>query len=570
MPTNRLTAFTGATLLIAAGAVSLPSGAAAIEPATAGVAITPAHTIPVSGHVPGEGATALYVESTGTVHVASISEDRKHIELCTIPAGSHSCGAPSTLTTDAIDYESSYINLIKYLPAQSGGAYLAVGITELQNEAGTETEVFAPGRTTGINAGVTCMCAGGDAIFKAPEGVDVVGHDDDSAFDGAFSELTELTANQFEFESLAGGTDSLPAYVGPASDAEATAAGSAFAIDLTELPQGQTAVFAETDSGEGEAHQRPLTMFVQPAAGGPLGPEQPLGITGPIVADHVPSGASYVMTIGFEHALGVTSDYPMELYRFRGTSLVPVASIGASEDSDANEYEWSEMPPTYEDEQGNFYITWITSSGEDGCPVFNETREGSCLMYRRISANGAPGPTIVLAAAVTNVTNKSLGAFSTTVPVGVEAISVDSKGAGWLLGDYYFTGAETDHLYAQPLPSSAAITSAPSVHGTSVEVPLSCAGASGACSIEAQLTTAGSSAKGASTGAAAKARTSVIGTLRSRIAPGKSAKLVVKLNAAARKRLRGKRHVKAHLQIGQTVGAVKTPTTILTQTVTLK
>jgi hypothetical protein len=559
-----LTATIAATVLCLTASLGVLPAVAAGSPTASSAVIVPGAV----GRV--DGTAALYVDSTGAAHVAWISADQKHVELCTIPAGGSSCGAQSSLATDVAATETSaYIRTIKYLPAQNDSAFLAVGIDELFNESGSETELFRLGASTGVDAGSTCICGSGDVILEPDEsGVDVVGLDraDEGFIDVGPSE-------QFEFESLAGGADSSAIYFGPTNAEEIPATGGELPVDLTKLPQGQTAVFADDLIPYKLISEDTVGMFVQPANGGSFGPLQPLGISGAIETDFSASASSYVLNVETGHA-DKPLESPMELYRFRGTSLQPVASLGVAWELNANHSVWDEgLPPTYEDAQGDFYLAWVTAGGLDGCnddPTGDgaEQRENQCLMYRRVGSDGQLGPKIALTSNVA-LTSKGVS-YSANTPIAIGPIAVDAQGAGWLLADR--TVNNEDQLYAMPLSSSAGPTAAPSVHGSSVSIPLDCAGGpSTTCNLQAKITT-NTTAHSARTKRAKKhkSHTTVLAQLTRKLTGGHTTTLVLELNRAAKKLLRDKHRVKAQLQITQTVGATTTPTTVLTQNLTLR
>ena len=223
---------------------------------------------------------------------------------------------------------------------------------------------------------------------------------------------------------------------------------------------------------------------MQPANGVSLLRPGPLGDRRPIETDYAPSGSSYVLNVelagqdqpkNFTDTLGST----MELYRFRATALVPVATVGFASGLNLNAVGWDGLPPTYEDSTGDLYVAWQAHSGFDGCPSTPEglSSDLTCLVYRRISSGGVPGPDVVL------VTNTGAGGNVS----GLGPIAVNSQGVGWMLDDGDNTSTNTSSLYAQPLVSAAAVTTPPVVAGSSVKVPGTCAGGPGSnCGLRAR------------------------------------------------------------------------------------
>ena len=356
--------------------------------------------------------TALYVDSSGAAHVAYVAPNRQDVDLCTIPLGGSACGDATTLHTDEDTFNEGGIDSIKYLPNGSGSADLAVGMYNLGsnedlhppfNPGGeapwSETEVFAPGATSGLATGEVFDQGGdtgGDEILEPDgSGLDVVGG----------NQLTTLLGtgvggvNEYQFQSLASGGggagNSAPTALGTTPPTES--APSESLLGVTKLPQGQTAVLA-TDITAG-ATASPDGMFVQPPSGGAFGPLQQLGVAGPLETDFAP-GASDLINVEtaaqyhprtFTDTIGAT----MALYEFRASSLKSLGAIGfASDLNDNDTAEWDTLPPSFEDSVGDLYVAWLTRDGFDGCPVPSHDQgdnqyDVSCVMYRRVAPGGS-------------------------------------------------------------------------------------------------------------------------------------------------------------------------------------
>ncbi len=496
---------------------------------------------------------AVYVDSAGAAHIAWIAADNLTIDLCTIPAGGNDCGDMSTLTTDANVADNGYVESIKYLPDDAdGSAYLAAGIDYLtpapsfdsgnSSGPGTEEELFALGRNTGLAtgevtvgsaAGATAGGGGSGDVILEPDGtgVDVVGE-------------PEAGPPAYEFESLtAGGTDSGVIVL---SDQDQL-------IDVTKLPEGQTAVLADpTDKTPG-----PVSMFVQSTEGGPFGPPVPLGISGPSEATSS-SQDSYVLNVETQTTTEIDGIYaaPMELYRFRGLSLRPVATVGAAV-FDLNAVDWANLPPVFEDGSGDFYAAWYTNVGFDGCNPPGPAAD-YCLMYRRIAPGGLLGPKLVV-----NMTSVHQGYLG---PIGA-----DSQGAGWILTVQEPDSGTTEELDAVPLPSSAA-AGPPSVAASSVDVPVSCgAGAGSNCGLTAVLVAPTSGGAG-DVGSArlARAHTLELAHLTRKLRGGASATLVLKLDRAGARLLARRHRLKAELVITQALGSSGKSSPVLSKSLTFK
>jgi hypothetical protein len=561
-----LAATIAAAGLSAALAVASPAASAAPVLVQAG-------TSDAAGSAGAAGSrTALYVDSGGAAHVAWVLDGSTRIAECTIPSGGHSCGAQTTLTTDAVTRDGE-ISTIKYLQAGNDTAYLAVGIWNTTEpapfDAGlegpySETEVFSPGQSTGLATGDVYVGGGGSVgdVVLEPDasGIDVVGLDEvqDDLFDIA-------PANEFEFESLVpGGSDSPAAYLG-VKNAEAGAGD--YPLDLTKLPQGQTAVLADDITPGKLSALSPVGMYVEPPSGGPFSAFRSLGISGPIETDDSPSGQSYVLNVELaaqdhpKHSID-TLGSTMELYRFRATSLVPVGAVGLAANLDLDAVGWDQLPPTNEDAEGNFYAAWLAPGSFDGCPGSLNGLPGDgqtdCLVYRRVSSSGVTGPTVVLIG-----NNNGKGSAN---PAGLGPIAVNTRGAGWMLYTQH-GAADSSNLFAEPLTAAAAATSPPAVNGSTVAVPITCAGGADTnCAVQAELTTtAGGAARDAR---AARVHTTVLARITEKLKGGHSTKLVLGLDKAAKRVLARKHRLVAQLLISETVGAINKPTTVLSKRVT--
>jgi hypothetical protein len=536
-----LVAVSTATMLaIAAGTMAAPAFAAGTVKITAAL---PPGDVGTTGAT--SGLMALYVDSSGAAHVAWVAADGDGIDLCTIPARGSSCGTPSTINAIPAG-ESGEVESIKYLPNTSTGvpALLAVGIDFLQpappvdrfaDDPGTAEELFALGGTAAALTGEVSVPTGGagagDVILEPDaSGLDVVG-------------VSESGPPDFQFQSLVAG--------GTSSGVTGLAGQSQRLIDVTKLPQGQTAVLADPTSTE--PGKTAVGMFVQSAAGGVFSPLRPLGISGPSIATSS-SGGSYVLNVetGSNAEVDCFAGAPMELYEFRGLSLKPIASIGSAM-ADINAVNWADLPPVFEDATGNYYAGWVTEPDFDGCNPGDKL--DICVMYRRIATGGLLGPKIVMT--TVNDQQEALG------PIGANA-----KGVGWLLRvGQTFGNDTTAELDAMPLPSSAA-AGTPAVGGSSVTVPVSCGGAPTAtCLLSAVLTLGSGSATAAS---ASKSKATVLARATKKLKGGSSTKLVIRLSKPGKKLLAKRHRLKAHLLVTEVVGAVKAPTAVLSKTITFK
>jgi len=510
---------------------------------------------------------ALYVDPSGAAHIAYSVPDGdfgSYIQLCTIPAGGNSCGDVTSLSVGPPG--EFLVQSLKFLPNPSGTspeAYLAAG---LESQTATplfsgEEMVFGLGQTTGedvgpvyVPLGVGSYDTGGVMLAPDGSGVDVAG-------------ITSAnTTPAYEFESFQAGASGAVLPLGT----EAAPICSLCLLDVMTLPQGQTAVLAAPgSSGSSTAGSAPDGMFVQPAAGGAFGPLRPLGVSGPVAGASSPGG-SYVLNVetkaikGLPGLPGYVAVAPMELYRFRGLNLAPVATIGSSF-GDHGATNWQALPPIYEDTYGDVYLAWITQSA-DGCspalsPSGNPTM---CLIYRRVGNGGLLGPKLVLDNPAWNAPFQ----LSATGP-----IAADAKGAGWvletLLGPDNSSGISELELEAFPLPSSATAAK-PRISGTTVKDSVSCSGSSsGGCKLEGSLQSgAAKTATDLRAVPAAKGKILTYGRVVKTIRGGAKATLVLRLDTAARRLLARRHRLKLALLITETVGAVKTPSVVLSANVT--
>jgi hypothetical protein len=333
-------------------------------------------------------------------------------------------------------------------------------------------------------------------------------------------------------------------------------------VDVTKLPLGQTAVLAYDDTTK---QVSPVGMYVQPVAGGAFGPLHPLGISGPIETNFSPSGETYVLNVQIPQDFatnlpGVT----MELYRFRGTSLTPVASIGLAYSLDPNSgvETWDGLPPTFEDAAGNYYVAWIAQGDVDNCPASDggpgAESEQLCVVYRRITSGGVPGPPVV------QIGNDDGKGTAPVVDLG--PIAANQQGAGWMLYTNVNATSNTPTLYAEPLASSVSVGTV-TASGDAVSAPVSCAGSSStSCELSGKLESGGAAADRAA--AASAAHATVYASVVKRLKGGTKAKLVLRLDKAGKKLLARRHRLKLQLLITETFAGVKKPTTVLSESVT--
>ena len=555
--------------LAASIAAALVSAVAAAGPAAAAAPVV----IATPGSTNGDGGaagglSAMYVDSSGAAHIAWVAMSGMNftgvIDECTIHAGGKSCGGRTSLTTDAaIEGNGASISTIKYLAGPSGSEYLAVGIDGATegNILTSETEVFGPGLGSGRDTG-TFYDHGGDSdggdVILEPDasGVDVVGIDNNN-----YDLFDDSNPPGFESESFTPGATSAPQY--PAGMLYNGGPNVPDIVDVTTLPLGQTAVLAYDDTTK---EVSPVGMYVQPAAGGAFGPLHPLGISGPIETSFSPSGQTYVLNVqipqDFQTNLpGVT----MELYRFRGTSLNPVASVGLASSLDPNSGEetWDGLPPAFEDASGNYYVGWIAQGNVDSCPPsiqgVSGDSEALCVVYRRITSGGVPGPPVVQ---IGNDNGKG------TAPVAdLGPIAANPQGAGWMLYTNVNATNNTPTLYAQPLASSASVGTV-TASGDAASAPVFCAGSSSSsCELSGKLQSGGGAAADRAA-AASVAHATVYASVIKRLKGGTKAKLVLRLDKAGKKLLARQHRLKLQLLITETFAGVKKPTTVLSESVT--
>jgi hypothetical protein len=551
----RLAASIGAALLSAAVCAG---SAAAARP----VVIASPGTTDGNGSAVG-GLSAIYVDSSGAAHIAWEALNGMNytgvIDECTIPAGGSSCGDHSSLTTAAvIEGNGADISTIKYLAGPNDSEYLAVGISGINLTS--ETEVFGPGLGSGRAAG-SFYDAGGDGnggdVILEPDasGIDVVGIDNAN-----YDLFDDSNPPGFEFESFTPGATGAPLY--PAGMLYKGGPNVPDIVDVTKLPLGQTAVIAYDDSTK---QVSPVGMYVQPVAGGAFGPLHPLGISGPVETNFSPSGQTYVLNVQIPQDFGTSlPGVTMELYRFRGTSLKPVASIGLAYSLDPNSGEetWDGLPPTFEDAAGNYYVAWIAQGDVDNCPASvggpGAESEALCVVYRRITSGGVPGPPVV------QIGNDDGKGTAPVVDLG--PMAANQQGAGWML----YTNVAPDNtptLYAQPLASSAAVGTV-TASGDAVSAPVTCAGnSSSKCVVSGKLESGGKAADRAAAASAAQAI--VYASVVKRLKGGTRTKLVLRLDKAGKKLLARRHRLKLQLLITEMFAGVKKPTPVLAQSVTL-
>jgi hypothetical protein len=582
------------TLVLALAAPAAHAGSTAVGVPVASFPPSEAGAAPYPDASPGaQGAlTALYVDSTGAAHVAYVAPGRMDVEECTIPRGASACTDPTTLHTDEDLFNEGGIDSIRYLPNENGGADLVVGMYNLGsgedphppfNPGGeapwSETEVFAPGATTGLATGEVFDQGGddggGEILEPGGSGVDVVGANQLTTFLG-----TGIGGvNEYQFQSLASGGgagNSAPSALGTTAPTETAPGESLF--EVTKLPQGQTAVLAQ-DISVGSP-TGPDGMYVQPPSGGAFGPLQQLGIAGPLETDFAP-GASDLINVetapqyhprSFTDTIGAT----MALYEFRATALKSLGTIGFAADLNDNDTaSWDTLPPSFEDSVGNLYVAWLTRDGFDGCPIPSHDQgdnlyDVSCVMYRRIGPGGIFGPKVVLS--VQGAQESDLTSPEDIASLG--AIAANTAGEGWLLDFRDVSSANNEiKLFAQPLASSGGVTGAPAVSGSSVRFPVACAGGAGeTCQLAAELQAVGATASAARATRRShhSSRPLVLGSTRLRLAGGGKATLLLRLNKNGKRLLARRHHLKVTLVVSQTVGAVSTATPILTSTLTLR
>jgi hypothetical protein len=565
---------------VAGAVVALGAGAAA-APALAG---TPGTVTIATGGFPflnvvGGGwsprYSALYVDGSGAAHIAYISPSGTSVELCTVPAGGGACIDHSTLATPITGNPGSDdegIDYLEYLQDGQGSDYLVVGGSSFDQASDSffnTIEVFPPGQSgivtdNDLDPGENGPALAASVMLEPDDsGIDVVGDLTDPALFpvnpccGDYS----TSSDAYEFQSF-DDTATAPDFFGSTNVCDLSQAEcnlSPWAIAVTKLPQGQTAVLLDRYGPGFEHGADAIEMAVQPAAGGSFGPLRPLGITEQgtpygVLPTFSASGDSYILNPGATSPTDQDFRRPLELYRFRATNLVPVATVGETSGGAADATD-------YEDQLGNLVVTWYGGSGEDGCPGKIGTAgapQYNCLMYRRIVTGGLLGPKVVL----------STVAFDTPLS-GLGQVAANSQGAGWvLLGQGAGPDKYSYTLVAQPLVSSATATP-PSVSGSTVTDSVACAGSPRtSCLVQGSLG-GGGAGKPQDPGlaAAARARTSGYGSVTKRIKGGAKARLVLRLDMAGRKLLGRHHRLTTKLLVTETVGAVKTPTTVLSQSV---
>jgi hypothetical protein len=566
--------------------------------------------------------TALYVDASGAAHVAYIDQDGWDIDLCTIPAGGTACAPAGTLHTDGTTFGEP-ISSIKYLPDGNGSAILVATLWNLgtgdqphpsfdpRAEAPySETEVFLPGSTTGIGIGDLYDDGGqtgGDEIYvPAENGLDEVGVDESIEQDW---DITPANSYQFASFTSPSSADSAPIFLGvhalapgPGYLPAAEELPGEWPVGVTQLANGLTAVFAEditptilnTQSMDDGTNTWPFDsavgMYVQPAAGGAFAPIQQLGVSGPIETDFASGQDTYLVNVQSgsscqqeSYCTGDAVNEPIQLYDFRGTSLESLGSVGTTQGPYDQQSEWDTLPPSFEDSAGDMYVAWLAGNGADGCPPAPPDNPSSdkltyfvdgCVIYRRIAPGGLFGPKIVLSYSYTHQGNNN---YETYFIGGVDQIATNAAGEGWVLsyrGSLTYTGGN-DTLYAQPLVSSAGLSAPPSVSGTSVMVPLTCDGAtSGSCGLTVSIDSSASAANSAQVASSkhshkSKKRPVVLATAKLKLSGGGDKTLVLHLNSAGKRLLKGKHHLTVALQVSQKVGLVSKPTSVYSGKLTL-
>jgi hypothetical protein len=592
----------GGLCTLAAGLAHVAVAGAA--PAAVQIGQIPALEYATDGGDAAGDLTALFVDPQGTAHVAYVIQTphqtpASQLDLCTIPAGATACGDHSVLATDVTtdSQTDATIDAIKYLPDGKGTADLAVSISGLGpgppafNPSDTypygESESFTPGSTTAVATGDTAVSTGetpGDEILSPDgSGIEVLGNDQ-----GYDTQVTDDYTNSqppfrivYQFESLQSvNTDSSP-FVFPNQEVQPGEA----PFDVTELPDGATAVL-DYDFTAPHAYSGafPIGMRVLPAGGGTFGPLVSLGISGAAAATYAPGEPTYVFDVEAKQQgsdlVGGNPNVldPLELYQFRGNSLKTIASLGTAfhvwYPSD-----WESIPPVSEDAAGDLAVAWLAGAGDDGCPgsatgASDNGPDTQCLVYRRIGNGGLLGPKIILSAQPTSVANLSPQAVAQII-AHLGPVSENTAGVGWELEARIGTNSPNSStpsgeytLYAQPLLSSGQ-TGTPSVSGSTVRVPVSCAGPSSAkCGLIAQLQSGAH--KNAQISRKSKGAT-VLATKTLSLNGGRKAKLKLALSKRAKLSLRkGRRELTVELLVGQKVGVIKTPTLILAKKLVLR
>jgi hypothetical protein len=568
----------GALVCCAAGGLLAGMASAASTPA----AVMVAGQESTGGNGSSQGSlTTLYVDASGGAHVAWAAyapaggSQTGMIDECTIPWGGKRCGGETSIPTVVVADKGGMINTLKYLPGPHGAEYLAAGITGLSTPDGTETEVFGPGLGSGIDAGNVDDGSDGDMILRPDAtGIDVVGQD--FAYSGAIN--ADCTPPAFQADSFTPGAGGSPMFLG--GNARCLGYGNYYTVPdmvgVTLLPLGQTAVLAYRVPNSDNALAYPVGMYVQPASGGAFGPFEPLGVSGSFETDFSPSGASYLLNVEVAQEKPSDEGATMELYRFRGTVLKPVATVGLVGvdwiNPNAANATWNGLPPTFEDADGNFYAEWLVDGGVEGCPsepgYTGPYDSIFCIAARQISDGGVPGPIVLLGSNRAAKPGTSFGP-----PVDLGPISANAQGQAWGLHDVTLPGSAPGApgvanvvLYAQPFPTTADATAPAGTHGSDVTVPVHCSGAaSTTCTVNGLLEGGGAPLRSGDQGSTAAAH--IYARTTERIRGGRTETIKLALDKAARKTLHKRHRLTATLVVTETVGLLSKPTTVLSQVV---
>jgi hypothetical protein len=565
------------SVLLALGAFAEPGAAAASGPI-----LVASNSYTRGRDTSEQGAdAALYVDSSGAAHLAWIagtagqdgtSSQTGYIDECTLkPVATH-CGAVTSLATSVVSTGEGSIDALKYLAGAGGSEYLAVGLSGepeaggSAGETGPETEVFGPTLGSGLDLGDLSFSDGDLILTPGASGVDVVGTDSDYA--AALNAYCEPPA--YEADSFTLGATTPPVF--PAG-APCTSAGTPGVAGVTELPNGQGAVFAYNYAAASSDGAAPVVMYVQPVAGGAFGSARPLGVSSAFETVFSPSEGTYLLNVEIDQAFADSSTIPMELYQFRGTALKPVATVGDVDDNaiDPNDGEgtWKDLPPIFEDAKGNLYVSWEVTGGNDGCLNVDPSAT-ECTVERRIIDGAVPGPIVVMS---NNFAPDGKATTPGGVIPGLGPVASDAEGQAWGVSDLqvdqgvsYTDEGYVNDLYLTPFPTSAEVTTSPSVGSDEVSVGLSCSGApSSSCKVDGVLAASGRTGSGARV--VAKTKRTIYGEVIKTLRGGASGKLVLKLNKAGRALLSRTGRLKGTLAITETVGVDATPTTLLSRSV---
>lgn len=556
------------SVVLAVGAFAEPGVAAA-----AGPILVASNSFTGGGSTSAQGGnTALYVDSSGAAHIAwiagtvgpdGVSSQTGYIDECTLATGASQCGAVTSLATSEVSSGEGSIDALKYLAGAGGSEYLAVGLSGQPN--GPETEVFGPALGSGLDVGDLSF-GGGDVILTpGAGGVDVVGSD----FDYSDADNAYCDPPAYEADSFTPGASAPPVFpAGILCDTEVPALAG-----VTELPNGDAAVFAYNEAASTISGGPPVVMYVQPVAGGTFGPEMPLGVSSAFETVFSPSEGTYLLNVEINQSFAALT-IPMELYEFRGTALKPVATIGDVDDDaiDPNDGNgtWQDLPPLFEDAKGNLYAAWEVSGGNDGC-LNVDPSETECTVERRIIDGVIPGPIVVMS---NNFAPDGKPTTPDGVIPGLGPVAANAAGQAWgvsslqaFQGNSYSGEDWVNDLYLTQFPTSAEVTTSPAVSSSDVSVGLSCSGAaSSSCKVEGVLeAAAGRSASGARS--AAKTKRTIYAELIKTLKGGSRGKLVLRLNKAGRALLARRGHLSLTLAITETVGVDATPTSLLSRTV---